>query len=31
MVECWSIGKMGIRILKYWVNGKIRLDDKVQK
>ncbi len=29
MVECWNIGKMGLGILQYWVNGKIRLDDKV--
>jgi hypothetical protein len=29
MVECWNIGKMGLGILKYWVNGKIRFDDKV--
>jgi hypothetical protein len=28
MLECWNIGKMGLGILKYWVNGKIRLDDK---
>jgi hypothetical protein len=29
MVECWNIGKMGLGILQYWVNGKIRLGDKV--
>jgi hypothetical protein len=29
MVECWNIGKMGLGILQYWVNGKIRLADKV--
>jgi hypothetical protein len=21
MVECWNIGKMGLGILQYWVNG----------
>jgi hypothetical protein len=25
----WNIGKMSLGILQYWVNGKIRLDDKV--
>jgi hypothetical protein len=25
MVECWNIGKMGLGILQYWVNGKIVL------
>jgi hypothetical protein len=29
MVEWWNIGKMGLGILQYRVNGKIRLDDKV--
>ncbi len=29
MLECWNIGKMGLEILQYWVNVKIRLDDKV--
>jgi hypothetical protein len=28
-LECWNIGKMGLGILQYWVNGKIRLDDNV--
>jgi hypothetical protein len=28
MVECWNIGKMGLGILQYWVNGKIRPGDK---
>jgi len=21
MVECWNIGKMGLEIMQYWVNG----------
>jgi hypothetical protein len=21
MLECWNIGKMGLGILQYWVNG----------
>ena len=29
MMEYWNIGKMGRGILHYWVNGKIRFDDKV--
>jgi len=29
MVEYWNIGKKGPGILQYWVNGKIRLADKV--
>jgi hypothetical protein len=29
MMEYWKIGKMGRGILKYWVNGKLRLDAKV--
>jgi len=29
MVEWWNIGKMGLGILQYWVNGKIRHVDKV--
>jgi len=24
MVEYWNIGKMGLGVLQYWVNGKIR-------
>jgi len=28
MVECWNIGRMGLGILLYWVNAKIRFDDK---
>ncbi len=28
-LECWNIGKMGLGILQYWVNSKIRLDDNV--
>jgi hypothetical protein len=28
MVEGWNIGKMGLGILRYWVNGKSRLNDE---
>jgi hypothetical protein len=28
-LEWWNIGKMGLGILQYWVNGKIRFVDKV--
>jgi hypothetical protein len=38
-LECWNaghevklqryIGKMGLGILQYWVNSKIRIDDKI--
>jgi hypothetical protein len=30
MLEYWNIGKMGFGILKCWVNGKNRLDDKIK-
>jgi hypothetical protein len=29
MLEYWNIGKMGLEILQYWVNGKILPDDKI--
>jgi hypothetical protein len=29
MVECRNIGKMGLGILQYWVNGKILFDNKI--
>jgi hypothetical protein len=28
-LEWWNIGKMGLGILQYWVNGEIGLDLKV--
>jgi hypothetical protein len=30
MLESWNIGKMGLGILQYWVNDKIRHDFKVK-
>jgi hypothetical protein len=29
MLESWNVGKMGFGILRYWVNGKIHLDDLI--
>jgi hypothetical protein len=30
-VECWNNGIMGFGIMKYWVNGKKCVDDKIKK
>jgi hypothetical protein len=29
-MECWNNGIMGSGIMQYWVNSKIRVDDKIQ-
>jgi len=30
MLECWNIGKMGSGIMRFWVNGKICVEDKTK-
>jgi hypothetical protein len=30
MVECWNNGIMGSGRMRYWVNGKICVEDKIK-
>ena len=31
MLECWNSGLMGSGIMQCWINGKIRIHDKIKK